>query len=140
MLLGDQPRTDAHAEVLVQEAGDLGRGDVAAALEEALGQDGDRIGVRVDELGEDLGEANLVFEGGEGVARAGTPLEPGEQGGEGVLVVVVDLGDVAVGDNYVRQVAQGLDTVSQADGEEGEGKACRGEKGLGRERRTSVSG
>lgn len=55
----------------------------------------------VYELGEDLSEADLVFKGGEGVARAGAALEPGEQGGEGVLIVVVDPGDVAVGDNYV---------------------------------------
>lgn len=85
----------------------------------------------VDELGEDLGEADLVFEGREGVARIGAALEPREQGGERVLVVVVNLGDVAVGDDDVREVAQGLNAVSQPDGEEGEGEACRGEKGLG---------
>lgn len=110
VLLGDEARADARAQVLVEEACDLGGGDVAAALEEALGEDGNGVCVGLDELGEDFGEADLVLEGGEGVlgrsgARGVAVVEPGEEGGERVLVVVVDLGDVTVGDDDIWQIS-----------------------------------
>lgn len=74
-----------------------------------------------DELGEDLCEADLVVERDDGTALAnGLPV--GKQDGEGVEVVVVDTGDVGVGDNNVWEVAEGLETVGEADGEEREGE------------------
>lgn len=56
-----------------------------------------------------------------------------------MLVVVVDARDVGVGHDDVGQVAQGLDAVGEADGQEGEGEACRGEEGFGGERGAAVS-
>ena len=56
---------------------------------------------------------------------------PREEGGEGVLVVVVDFADVGVGDYDVGEVAEGLDAVGEADREEGEGEARGGEEGFG---------
>jgi hypothetical protein len=47
-----------------------------------------------------------------------------------VHVVVVDFADVWVGDDDVREVAEGLDPVGEADGEEGEGEVRRGEQGV----------
>jgi hypothetical protein len=111
--------------VRVKKARHLPRTNVAAALEEAAGKGGDGVAVGVDEVGEDSGEADLVVEGGDvGVCV-------GQERGQGVLVVGVDVGDVRVRDDDVGQVAQGLDAVREADGEEGEGEVCRGEEGFG---------
>lgn len=134
VLLGDEARANTRAQVLVEEAGYLRGGDVFAALEEAAREDGDRVGVGLDELGEDFGEADLVVEAADGAAL------PGKEGGQGVLVVVVDVPDVGVGDDDVGKVAEGLDAVRQADWEEGEGEARRGEEGVGREGRAAMSG
>lgn len=71
VLLGNEPGADARAQVLVQEAGDLGRANVPPALEEALRQDGDGVGVGVDQLGQDFSEADLILERGEGVLALG---------------------------------------------------------------------
>ena len=42
-------------------------------------------------------------------------------------VVVVDAGDVRVRDDDEGKVAEGLDPVGQADGQQGEGEVCGGE-------------
>lgn len=55
-----------------------------------------------------------------------------------MLVVGVDARDVGIGDDDVGEVAQGLDAMRKADGEEGEGKVGRGEEGFGGEGRTAV--
>jgi hypothetical protein len=128
VLLGDQAGADAGAQVLVEEAGDFGGGDVAAAFEEALCENGNGVGVGGDELGEDVGEADLVVGRGNGAALAGG-FPVGQQDGERMQVVVVDARDVGVGDDDVGQVAQGLDAVREADWEEGEGEVGRGEEG-----------
>lgn len=54
-------------------------------------------------------------------------------------VVVVDARDVGVRDDDVWEVAEGLDAVGEAHGEEGEGEVGRREKGIGGEGRTSMS-
>lgn len=127
VLLGDEAGADAGAQVAVEKGGDLGRGDVAAALEEALGEDGDGVGVGGDELGEDVGEAHLVVGRGNGAAiDGGLPVR--QQDGQRVQVVVVDARDVGVGDDDEGQVAQRLDAVREADREEREGKVGRGEE------------
>lgn len=64
----------------------------------------------------------------------------GKKRGEGVLVVCVDARDVGVRDDDVGEVAQGLDAVREADGEEGEGEVGGGEEGFGGERGTAVPG
>ena len=43
-------------------------------------------------------------------------------------VIVVDARDVRVRDDYERKVAQGLNAVGEADGEEGEGEVGGGEE------------
>jgi hypothetical protein len=109
VLFGYQAGSDASAQVLVQEACDLGRGDVLATFKEPAGEDGDGVGVRLYKFGEDFGEADFVFEVADGAAL------PGEQGRERMLVVVVDFADVGVGHDDVGQVAQRLDAVGQPD-------------------------
>lgn len=44
-------------------------------------------------------------------------------------VVVVDAGDVRIRDDDEGEVAEGLDPVSEADGQEGEGEVRGGEEG-----------
>jgi len=139
VLLGDEAGADAGAQVLVEEAGDFGGGDVAAAFEEALCEDGDGVCVGGDELGEDVGEADFVVGGRDGAALAGG-LPVGEEDGERVQVVVVDARDVGIGDDNVGQVAQGLDAVREADGEEGEGEVGGCEEGAFGEWWTAVPG
>lgn len=90
-----------------------------------------------DQLREGGGEARLV---GEGVDRGSPGGVPREEGGEGVQVVVVDAVDVWVRDDDVGQVAEGLDAVGEADGEEGEGEVCGGEQGLFGEGRAAIPG
>lgn len=62
----------------------------------------------------------------------------GEESGEGVLVVGIYARDIGVGDHYVREVAQGLDAMREADGKEGEGEVGRGEERFGGEGRAAV--
>ena len=116
MLLGDEARPDSGAEVLVKKLGDSIGTHVTTGLEETAGERGNRVGMGLDEAGEDFGEGAFV-------GRRGDLLfSPGEEGGEGVHVVVVDLGDVGVGDDDVGEVAEGFDAVGEADGEDGEGE------------------
>ena len=79
--------------------------------------------MRLDEIGHYFCELDLLFQG------VYLPLLVWEQGGEGVDVVVVDAGDVRVRDDDEGEVAEGLDSVGEADGEEGEGEVCGGEEG-----------
>lgn len=44
-------------------------------------------------------------------------------------VIVVDAGDVRIGDNDEGEIAESLNSVSEADGQEGEGEVCGGEDG-----------
>ena len=55
-------------------------------------------------------------------------------------VVVVDAGDVRVRDDDEGEIAEGLDSVGEADGEEGEGEVCRGEEGGCGERWSAMTG
>lgn len=76
--------------MVVEELCSLRGGDVATTFEEASGEDGDCVGVRFDDVDEHFGECDFFGEGvwvgvGEGLDRA-----------EGLLVVVVDCGDVCV--------------------------------------------
>ena len=48
VLFSDEAGADAGAQVLIEEAGYLGGGDVFAAFEEAAGEDGDGVGVGLD--------------------------------------------------------------------------------------------
>ncbi len=109
--------------MLVEESGHVGRADVFPALEEASGEDGDGVGVRLDEVGHYFCELDFLFQG------VDLPFLVGEQGGEGVDVVVVDAGDVRVRDDNEGEVAEGLDAVGEADRQEGEGEVCGGEEG-----------
>lgn len=138
VLLGDEPGSDPGPQVAVKEARHLLRGDVSAALEEALCQDGDGVGMCGDELGEDLREADLVLGRCYGLAVGGG-LGVGQQDGEGVQVVAVDAGDVGVGDDDVGQAAERLDAVGEADGEKREREVGRGEERSLRERRAAMS-
>lgn len=65
VLLSDESRANARAQMLVQEAGYLARTDVAAAFEEAARESGDGVAVGVDEIGEDGGEFHFIGEGGD---------------------------------------------------------------------------
>ena len=77
--------------------------------------------MRLHEIRHDFCELDFLFE------RVDLPLLVWEQGGEGVDVVVVDAGDVRVGDDDEGEVSKGLDSVREADGQEGEGEVCGGE-------------
>ena len=57
-----------------------------------------------------------------------------------MLVVGVYARNIGIGDDDVGEVAQGLDAVREADGEEGEGEIGGGEEGFGGEGRTAVPG
>ena len=89
MLLGNQSRADAGAEVLVQEPGDLLGVDVLPALEEAPRQYGYRVRVRSNELGERVGELDLVLGGADGSPLGrGAPVR--QEDGQRVEIGVVD--------------------------------------------------
>ena len=90
VLFCDETGADAGAEMLVEELGDVDWGDVFSGLEEAAGEDGNSVGVGLDEVGHDFCELDLVGEVGDGF------FLPGEEGREGVDVVAVYLGNVGV--------------------------------------------
>ncbi|KAJ3560385.1 hypothetical protein NPX13_g9320 [Xylaria arbuscula] len=68
----------------VQETGDLFRRDVPAALDEALGENWDRVLMRSHELGQYRSELDLLFKGGYGA------MFPREEGRERLHIVVVN--------------------------------------------------
>lgn len=133
VLLGNQAGSYACAEVGVEETRDLCRRDVAAALKEALGQDGDSILMGSHELGEHRGELNLVVDVGYGA------MLPRKQRRERVHIVVVDARDVGVRDYNEWQVAQSLDATGEANRQQVEGEIGRGEKGGFGQRWTTMS-
>lgn len=70
VLLGDQAGANAGAKVLVKEACYLSRAYIAATFQEAAGQNRNGVGMRCDKLSKNLGEADLVVEGANGVVTA----------------------------------------------------------------------
>lgn len=132
MLLSDESRAYARAQMLIQETGYLAGTDIAATFQEAAGKGGDSVAVGVDEVGEDGREFHFIGEGGD--VRVGV----GKESGEGVLVVGVYARDIGVGDDNVREVAQGLDAVREADRKEGEREVGRGEERFSGEGRAAV--
>lgn len=71
VLLGDKPRSYPSAQVFFQECRDgLGR-NVSPALEESTSQDGDRVGVGLDEVCEAVCEAGFLVEGGDAAVEEG---------------------------------------------------------------------
>ena len=90
--------------------------------------------MRLHEICHHFCELDFIFE------RGDLPLLVGEQGGEGVDVVVVDACDVRIRDDDKREVAEGLDSVGEADRQEGEGEICRGEQSGCGEGGTAMSG
>ena len=134
MLLSHESRADARFQMLVQKASYLARTNITTTFEEAARESRDSVAVGIDEVCKDGCEFHFLGEGGD------VRVCVGEEGGEGVLVVCVDARDVGVGDDDVGEVAEGLDAVREADGEEGEGEVGGGEEGFGGEGGTAVPG
>lgn len=111
--------------MLVKEPGDFFGTDVPTSLEEATSQDADGIAVGLDQVGHDLGKLDLLFQTRDRVAGKG------KEGGEGVHVVGMDLGDMGIGNYNVGQTAEGLNTVGEARREDTEGEVGRREELLG---------
>ena len=86
------------------------------------------------EVGHDFCELDFFFQG------VDLALLVREESGEGVDIVVIDAGDVRVRDDDEREVAESLDAMGEADGEEGEGEVCGGEESGCGERGTAMSG
>ena len=99
MLLRDQAGANAGAEMLVQEACHRLRRDVFPTLEEATGEDGDGVGVSLNEVGHDFCELGLLVE------RGDLTFMVGEKGREGVQVVGVYARDVRIGYDDKGQVS-----------------------------------
>lgn len=123
MLLRDQAGADTGAQVLIEEAGGDGGVDVLPALEEAAGEDGDGVSVGLHEAGHKVDEGVFISRG------ADLALGEREKGREGMHVIVVDLGDMGVRDDDEGEVAEGLDAVREASGEDRQRKIGRGLEG-----------
>ena len=81
VLLRDQPRAYPRAEMLIQKARHVLGRDVLPSLEKPARENADGVAMRVDEVGHDLRELDLVLEG------CDVALGPGEQRGQAVHVV-----------------------------------------------------
>ena len=128
MLLRDQSRANPSAQVLVQEPRDLLRANVLPRAQEASCQDLDCIAVRVYQIRHDLRELDLIFQ------RLNLPLCEWQKRAQAVQVVTMDLADVGVCDDDVRQGSQGLDAVGEARGQDLEGEVGAIQQRLCRER------
>lgn len=134
VLLSNESRADAGFQMLVQKASYIARTNIPATFEESAREGGNGVAVGIDEVREDSREFHFLGKGGD------VRVCVREERGEGVLVVCVNARDVGVGDDDVGEVAEGLDAVREADGEEGEGEVGGGEEGFGGEGRTAVPG
>lgn len=74
--------------------------------------------MRLHQIGQRIREANLFFDGCEGCVMEGL------EGGERVLVIVVDTRYTRVGSYYKGEVLESSNTVGKADGDEGRGERC----------------
>lgn len=109
--------------MLVQKFGHVHRTDVFSTFQKPTGENWYGICMRLYQICHDFCELDLIFQ------CVYLPLLIREQGGEGMDVVVVDAGDVRIRDDDEGEVAEGLDPVSEADGQEGEGEVRGGEEG-----------
>lgn len=122
MLLSNQARPNPGPQMLIQEPGHIPRADVFPTLQKPTGQYGYGIRMCLDQICHHFRELDLILE------RVDLPLLVGEQSGEGVDIVVVDAGDVRVGDDDEGEVAEGLDSVGEADRQQREGEVRGGEQ------------
>ena len=99
MLFRYQACSDAGTQVFVQKPSHLRPGNVLAAFEESLGQDGDGVRMRLHQVRHHLGELPFVIQ-----CRDGLFL-PWQQRRQGVHVVVVDARYVRVRDHDEGKVA-----------------------------------
>ena len=112
MLLCDQTSSYPRPQMLVQELGHVRRTNVFPSLQEPSRQYAYCVGVRVDEVGHHFCEFDLVFE------CCDLAFRPWQQRRETVNVVGMDLGDMGVRDDNKGEVAEGLDAVGKACGED----------------------
>ena len=116
MLLRDQSRANSSPQMLVQEARDLLWADVLPRAQEPSCQNLDGIAVRVYQIRHDLRELDLIFQ------RLDLPLCIWQERAQAVQVVAMNLADIGVRDDDVRQGSQGLDAVGEARGQDLEGE------------------
>lgn len=124
MLLRYQPRADPRAQMRIQEPRHLNRINIPSALQKPARENRDGIRVGMHQIRQHICELPLFFQG------CDLPLLVGEQGGQGMEVVAVDLGDVRVGDDNEREVPEGLDSRCESSREEGQREVCGAEEGL----------
>lgn len=108
VLLGNQAGAYSRAQVFVEELCHLVWADVFPRFEEATCEDGNGVGVRLDQIGHDTCELYLLLECLDLLRGIG------QECGQGVDVVVVDLGHVWVGDYDEGQVAKRLDAMGES--------------------------
>lgn len=119
-----QPRAYPRAQMRIQEPRHLNRINIPSALQEPAREDRDGIRVGLHQIRQHICELPLFFQG------CDLPLLVGEQGGQGMEVVAVDLGDVRVGDDNEGEVPQGLDSRRESSREEGQREVGGAEEGL----------
>jgi len=102
--------------VLVQELGHGVRGDVVPDFQETASDQGDGVGMSLEQAGHGVCDALLL------ICCLDFAVDEGHECGEGVHVVVVDFGDVGIRDDDEGKVAEGLNTVSEAGWEDIEGE------------------
>jgi hypothetical protein len=94
MLFGDEASTNPCTKMLVKESGNLCWVDVFSTLKKALREDGNGVGMSADQVGHYFSELHLLLYGGNG------SLVEGFERGERVEIVVVDLGDIGIRNDY----------------------------------------
>lgn len=98
--------------MLVEEASDRLGGNVFPRFEEAAGESGNGVGVGLNKVGHDLCKASFFVE------SCYLAMMIGEKGGEGVDVGGIDARDVWIRDDNERKVAEGLNAMGEANGDE----------------------
>lgn len=99
VLLSDETGADASAKVFVEEASDFLLADVLSRLQEAASENSYGVTMCLDEVDHDLGEGDFLLQ------ALQLPLGIWEKGGQRVDVVLVDLADMWVGYDNVREGA-----------------------------------
>lgn len=110
--------------MLIQESRHFDRINVLPTLQKAPSQCGYRVGVCLDQVRKDRCESYLVFECGYGFSIIW------QQSRQRVEVIIVDLRDVGIRDNYEWEVSKSLYSMCEPNREEGEGEVCGGKQGF----------
>lgn len=109
VLFSNQTGSNPGPEMLIKKPRYISGADILPTFKKATGKYRNGIGMRLNEVGHDFGELDLIFQVGD------ASLLVWQESREGMDVVVVDLSYMWIGDDNEGKVAECLDPMCEAN-------------------------